>query len=194
MGKKKSSSGNHLQQSMGQMVSRAALAQMGPQIEQMVRAYVNQLGNQLAVQQASTLETLFARVVVLETIVMEKLGYSTEDLTKMVANIEDEKEGLTLVEGAAELGDVVRLEIATKAKDQAEFQGSSRLKISQTGTGQTIGTELETAVLGMKAGETKEVSFGKDGAMTAKITVDRVSRGQKAEAQKEQSNGDQAQG
>lgn len=196
MGKKKTSGGQqHQQQSFGQMVSRAALAQMGPQIEQIVRAYVNQLGNQLAVQQASTLETLFARVVVLETIVMEKLGYSTEDLTKMVAAIEDEKEGLTLVEGAAELGDVVRLEIATKTKDQTEFQGSSRLKISQTGTGQTIGTELENAILGLKAGETKEVNFGKDGAMTAKITIDRVSRGQKAEAASQgESNGDQAQG
>lgn len=198
MGKKKTSNQPHLQQSMGQMVSRAALAQMGPQIEQMVRAYINQLGNQLAVQQASTLETLFARVVVLESIIMEKLGYTTDDLTNKVAAIEDEKEGLTLVEGAAELGDVVRLEIRTKTKDQPEFQGSSRLKISQIGTGQTIGQELEAAVLGMKAKDVKEVSFGKDGAMTAEITVDRVSRGQKQEtpkaAEQEASNDNQAQG
>lgn len=198
MGKKKTNNQPRVQQSMSQMVSRAALVQMGPQIEQIVRSYINQLGNQLAVQQASTLETLFARVVVLESIVMEKLGYTTDDLTAKVATIEDDKEGLTLVEGAAELGDVVRLEIRTKTKDQPVFQGSSRLKISQIGTGQTIGDELERAVLGMKAGDLKEVAFGKDGAMTAEIKIDRVSRGQKQEAPQaaaeEASNENQSQG
>lgn len=199
MGKKKTNKTNpHLQQSMGQMVSRAALSQMLPQIEQIARHYVNQLGNQLAVQQASTLETLFARVVVLESIVMEKLGYTTEDLTAKVAGIEDEKEGLELVEGPAELNDVVRTEISTRTKDQAEYQGSSRLKISQTGSGQTIGNELENALLGMKAGEEKEIKFGKDGEMTAKLKVDRVSRAPKAPAPEAapqgESNENQAQG
>jgi hypothetical protein len=189
MGKKKSSQ-QHVTQSMGQMVSRAALAQLGPEIEQIVRSYVQQLGNQLAVQQASTLETLFARTIVLESIVMEKLGYTVEDLTAKVADIEDDKEGLKKADGAVELNDVVRVEIKTKSNDQAEFQGSSRLKISQIGSGQTIGPELEGAVIGMNAGETKEVKFGKDQAMTASIKLDRISRGQKVEAP----NADQTQG
>lgn len=173
MGKKKSA--EHVQQSMGQLVSKAALAQMGPSIEQLVRAYVKTLGGNLAVQQASTLETLFARVVVLETIVIEKLGLTTEDLTNRVADIEDEKEGLLKVE-SVELNDVVRLEIRTRKKDQTEFQGSSRLKISQTGTGQTIGQELESAILGMKSGETKEVEFGEDKGMVAELRLNRASR------------------
>lgn len=193
MGKKKSS--GHVQQSMGQMVSRAALAQLGPEIEQLVRAYIQQLGNQLAVQQASTLETLFARVVVLESIIMEKLGYSTEDLTQKVAAIEDEKETLELVQGEAQAGDVVRLEIKTKTKDQTEFQGSSRLKIYQVGSGQTIGEELESAIVGMKSGETKQVSFGKEGAMVAEIKVDRVSRQIKSQdVTTGEANADQVQG
>lgn len=193
MGKKKSS--GHIQQSMGQMVSRAALAQLGPEIEQLVRGYVQQLGNQLAVQQASTLETLFARVVVLESIIMEKLGYSTEDLTAKVAQIEDEKESFELVQGEAQAGDVVRLEIKTKTKDQTEFQGSSRLKIYQVGSGQTIGEELESAIVGMKSGETKQVSFGKEGAMVAEIKVDRVSRQIKSQdVTTGEANADQIQG
>lgn len=175
MGKKKSN-GQHLQQSMGQMVSRAALAQLGPQIEDMVRAYVNNFGERLAHQQASTLETIFARVVVLESIVMDKLGYSSEQLTSMVADLQDEKEGFAKNEGEVILGDLTRIEISTKTKDQSDFQGSSRIKIYQTGSGQTIGKELEEAILGMKAGETKELNFGKDGAMVAKIKLDRVSR------------------
>lgn len=193
MGKKKSS--GHVQQSMGQMVSRAALAQLGPEIEQLVRAYIQQLGNQLAVQQASTLETLFARVVVLESIIMEKLGYSTEDLTQKVAAIEDEKENLELVQGEAHVGDVVRLEIKTKTKDQNEFQGSSRLKIYQVGSGQTIGEELESAIVGMNSGETKQVIFGKEGAMVAEIKVDRVSRQIKSQdVTTGEANADQIQG
>lgn len=175
MGKKKGQ--DRIQQSMGQMVSKAALTQMLPEIENIARHYIKQLGSQLAVQQASTLETLFARVVVLESIVMEKLGYTTDDLTKKVADIEDSKEGLVGVDTPVELNDVVRLEIKTKTEDQTEYQGSSRLKLSQTGTGQTIGAELEEALLGMKAGETKEVLFGADKKMTAQLKVDRVSRG-----------------
>lgn len=179
MGNKKSQKNSHPQQSFQQLVSEASsnasLNKMMPEVEKMVRAYVQQLGNNLAVQQASTLETLFARVVVLETIVMEKLGYSTEDLTKMVAKIEDEKENLEEVE-EAQNGDVVRLEVSTKTKDQDEFQGTSRLKIYQTGSGQTLGPEMESAIIGMKAGETKEVSFGQDQQLLAKITVNRCSR------------------
>jgi hypothetical protein len=197
MGKKKSS--QHLTQSMGQMVSRAALAQLGPDIEKMVRHYIKNLGNQLAVQQASTLETLFSRVVVLESIIMEKLGYTTEDLTNKVADVEDEKEGFAVSDSAAELNDIVRLEIRTKTADQPEYQGSSRLKIYQTGSGGTIGQELEAGILGMKAGETKEVKFGKDQAMTAELKIDRVSRQIPAPAAPEaapegQANADQAQG
>lgn len=195
MGKKKTNGSQHLQQSIGGLVSKAALAQLGPQIEQMVMAHVQHLGQQLAMESASTLQTLFSRVVVLETIVMEKLGITSEELTGRVADLEDSKEGLVRAE-TVQAGDVIRLEISTKTKDQAEFQGSSRLKVSQIGSGQTLGNELEGATLGMKAGETKEVSFGKDGGMVAKLTVDRVSRPAKAVVPQGESNAteDQAQG
>lgn len=178
MGKKKSQ--NRVQQSMGQLVSKAALTQMLPQIEQIVKFHMGQLGNQLAVQQASTLETLFTRVVVLEQIVIDKLGYTIEELANKVANLEDEKENLLATSEAVEMNDVVRLEVLTKTKEQTEFQGSSRLKIYETGSGQTLGAELESSILGMKAGETKEVSFGKDGLLTAKLNINRVSRSTKA--------------
>lgn len=187
MGKKKSSQ-QHLQQSVGSLVSKAALSQMGPQIESMVRHYVEQLGENLAVQQASTLETLFSRVVVLESIVIEKLGYTAEQLTTLVADLQDEKEGLQAVE-TAELNDVVRIEVSTKTKDQTEFQGTSRMKVYKTGSGQTLGPELESCLIGMKTGETKEVSFGKDAQMTAKITLNKASRAIKTEANNDQSAG-----
>ena len=192
MGKKKTQQ-NHQTQSFGNMVSKAALSQMGPSIERYVQQVVSQLGSQLAVQQASTLETLFARVVVLEEILMEKHQFTKEDLANKVAEVEDRKENLTLAT-SVEKGDVVRLEIATKTKDQDEYQGTSRLKIYETGSGQTIGNELENDIVGMATGETKEIHIGKDKGMVAKIKVERVSRPKKNEAPKEAQDADQAQG
>lgn len=173
MGKKKSV--QHVQQSMGQMISKAALAQLGPSIERYVEAAVQDLGSQLATQQASTLQTLFSRMVVLEGIVIEKLGYSKDDLSRKVAELEDEKEGLLLRDGPVEANDVVRLQISTKTKDQDAYQGTSRLKVYDVGAGNTLGTELEPAIIGMALSEEKEVEFGKDKQMLAKIKIDRIS-------------------
>jgi len=180
MGNKKGQ--QRLQQSMGNMVSRAALAQLGPHIEQMVVDYVNQLGSNLSTQTASTLESMFSRIVVLETILIEKMGYTKEDLANKVADIEDQNQGLKKTESSVEKNDVVRLEIKTKMKEQTEYQGTSKLRISQIGSGQTLGLELESAIIGMKSGETKEVEFGQNKEMLAQITLNRVSRSEKKQA------------
>lgn len=189
MGKKKLSAVPHQTQSFEQMVSKAALAKMAPEIEQMVRHYTQNLGNQLAQHQASTLETLFSRVVTLERLAMEKFGLSAEDLANKISDLEDEKEGLSKVD-AVELNDVVRLVVKTKTADQLDYQGESRLKLYQSGSGNTLGPELEGAIIGMKTGEVKTLSFGKDAQLVAEIKVDRISRGPKSEA----SDADQAQG
>lgn len=189
MGKKRSAQ-NHVQQSMGQMVSKAALSQMGPEIEHMVRQYSQQMANQIAEQSASTIETLFQRLVVLEQLLAEKGTTTAEDLTNRVADLQDKTEGLTKVE-TVEAGDTVRIEVSSRTKDQTEYQGTSRMKVSDTGLGRTIGKELESALIGMKVGETKEVTFGGEGSMVAKMTVDRVSR---PIIQQEAANANQAQG
>lgn len=157
------------------MVSKAALSQLGPQIEQMVRAMVQNLGSQLASHQASTLENLFSRTVVLERILMEKYGLTSDDLSAKVADIEDEKEKLTAAD-AVETGDVVRLSIRTKTKDQTEYQGESRLKVYDTGSGNTLGVELEQGLLGAKVGEVRTTMFGKDKELQAEMTISRVAR------------------
>lgn len=172
MGKKK----QHLQQSMGQMVSNAAMAKLGPHIQNYVDNRVRALGMQLATQQASTLETLFSRIVVLESIIMEKYSLTEDDLSNKVADLEDSKQGLTKVD-QVEKGDTARLEISTKSKDQEDFQGSSRLKLSNVGSGENLGQELEDALIGMKTGETKLIEFGEDKLMQAKVRMDRISRG-----------------
>lgn len=169
MGKKKSS--QHADKSFGNMVSKAALTQMAPEIQQMVDG----LGSRLAAQIASTLENQHARLVVLEKLAMERFNLTKDDLSNKISDFEDEKEGLVTA-SQVELGDVVRLEIKTRTEDQAEFQGSSRLKVYNTGSGDTLGGELEAAVLGMTPGQAKETKFGQDGKLVAQIRVDRISR------------------
>jgi hypothetical protein len=119
MGKKKGQ--NHIQQSMGQMVSKAALAQMGPAIENYIQRVVQQLGQQLAMQSASTLETMFSRIVVLETILMEKYGLTKEDLASKVADLEDSKK-VTLF--------VLKLKLKPKIKLITKAQLVSRSRTS----------------------------------------------------------------
>lgn len=167
MGKKKAQ--QHLQQSMGNMVSKAALAQLWPHIAQMIKT----LGDRLTAQQAQTLENLYARTVVLEKIVMEKLGYTSDDLAEKIALLEDEAEKLALATDEVKVGDVVRLVVATKTKDDKDWQGESRIKMYGTGTGNTLGNQLETGIIGMKPGEVKEIQFDE---ATAKVTISRISR------------------
>jgi hypothetical protein len=177
MGKKKSSGPqSHATQSFGQMVSKAALSQMMPQIEDVVRHYVNQLGSQIAQKSAETIEHLHARVVCLEALLMDKGVTTKEELSDKIASIEDDKRGVAAVDGPAESGDSVRVTIETKLKDQAEYQGRSLVRIDNVGTGNSFGPELESAIVGMKANEVKEVTFGKDKELGARLSVARVSR------------------
>lgn len=191
MGNKKSQA--HVQQSMGQMVGKAALAQMGPQIEQLVQQHIQHLGSQLATQTANTMQSLFSRIVVLENLLIEKLGVTKADIVSRVSDLEDSKEGLESVQGSVEVGDVVRIKIETKAKDQAEYQGASLLKIYKSGSGETLGKELEDALIGMSKDETKVVEFGQDKQMLAQITVSRIARPIKTEETSNEST-DQTQG
>lgn len=177
MGKKRNAGNpqNHQTQSFGQMVSQAALAQLKPFIVDMVQQEVDQLSAKLTQQTANTIEMLYLRVLTLEDVAMEKLSITKDELAERVATREDLSEGL---EAAAEakVGDVIRMEIKTKTKDQPVFAGSSRLKVYSLGSGRTIGKELEDGIVGLKSGETKQIEFGKDKEVVAEVTINRVSR------------------
>lgn len=174
MGKKKNSQ-QHLQQSMGSLVSKAAIAQLGPSIEDFTRKLVQELGSQLAIQTSNTMESLFSRVVVLENMLIDKLGITRDDLVNKVCDLEDAKQGYVHSDGPAERGSRARLEVSTKTSDQSNFGNTSRILINELGTGNTIGEALETAIIGMKAGETKEVPFGQNNEAIAKMMLSRVS-------------------
>lgn len=165
----------HPQRSFDQMVADATLARLSGYID----SEMQQAAQAILGRQQQALGNIVTRLRALEEITIEKLNESKESLAARVATIEDRVEGFEAAE-AVEAGDRVRLEIQTRTADQTEFQGSSRLMVDNAGSGQTIGKELEASLLGMKAGESKEVKFGKDESLVAKLSVNRISRQPKA--------------
>lgn len=180
MGKKRANKVQSLKpnDSFQNVVNKAVRSNM----QQFVLEQIQRVGQGLARELNGSLEDIYARLTTLEEVVLKQVGMTADEFAGLVANTEDQAAGLELVEtGNVEKDDVVRLEVETKTEDQKEYQGSSKLKLTNTGSGATLGTELEEAILGMSLGETKEVPFGKDKKMTAKIKVVRVSRYPKKE-------------
>lgn len=171
----------HPTRSFEQLVADATLSKLGGYIDD----EIHELGQSLLIRQQQAMSNLLTRLVAVEEILTEKLGMTKDDLSNRVAAVQDRFEGFNEVtDRAVETGDRVRLEIATRTADQSEYQGSSRLQIENAGSGQTLGSEIEGAVVGMKTGETKEITFGKDASLAAKITVNRISAKPKAAAAK----------
>jgi hypothetical protein len=169
MGKKKTQ--QHASQSFGSMVSKAALTQLQPFIVQLVRS----LGNDLAQEQQGTMQLIYTRLVALEKLLIEKNITTQEEHTNRVADVEDQRDNLQPAT-EVEKGDMVRLVLRTKTNDQPEFQGSNKLKLVNAGTGSTLGTDIESSILGMKTGEVKEIKFGQQKELTAEITISRIAR------------------
>lgn len=164
----------HPTRSFEQLVAEATQVKLGAFIE----GQIAELGQNLLARQQQSLTSVMQRIIAIEEILLETVAGLTKDkLADRVATIQDRSEGFATVEdGLVAIGDRVRLEIKTKTADQAEFQGSSRFQLDNTGSGATLGAELETAVVGMKVGETKEISFGENKSLVASLNVHKVSR------------------
>lgn len=169
----------HPTRSFEQLVADATLAKFGGYINQEIQSQVQVLKQ----QHAQNTSDLLTRIVALEEVLLENLPAVTKEvLANQIASVQDRNEGLvTITEGTVQLNDRVRIEVKTKTADQTEFQGSSRLLLDKVGSGQTLGKELESSILGMTTGETKEVKFGEDAALIASISLNRISRAPKTE-------------
>lgn len=178
MGKKKQ---QHAAQSFGNMVNKAAVAQLLPQINQIINGNMQQLAQRLVIQQVNTFNMLTLRIVALEKLLIEKTLLTQDDLIAKVTDLEDEQEGLTVVEDL-QAGDTARIGVRVKQPNETDFsKNNSKLKVSNVGTGNTLGKEIEDKILGMKLGEVRQVEASKEGAVV-EITLNRSSRPAKQEA------------
>jgi hypothetical protein len=158
--------------SFEELVSNATTARY----KGLIKQEIDQLGQELAGQQADTLTKIYTRLVVLEKIVIEKLGVTQEDMASRIADAEDAPYGLQVVD-TAEKGDRVRVQFAGKPATDAEYTKTSNTMINNIGSGGTFGKEIEDAIVGMKTDETKEITVGEaEKAFNVKITVNRISR------------------
>lgn len=130
-------------------------------------------------RQKQLLLDALTRIRALEEVLVEKLeGVDRTYLLNTIAEVEDNALQLEKVD-VVETGDRVRFQIKTKSVDQTEYQGESNLLLDNVGSGNTLGLEIETNLLGLKTNEIKEFTFGTDGKMTAKVVVNRISRNPK---------------
>lgn len=152
-------------------VASATLGKFQGYIDQQIITVTQAVARELNQQ----LVALYERHTVLENIVTDKLNITQEELALMVADFQDEKDGYISAPetNLCKESDRVRILIKTKTKDQDEFQGQSKMLIDNCGSGNTIGKELESGIIGMKVGDSKELPFG-DG-MVAFIELIKIS-------------------
>lgn len=180
MGKKKNNSQPRAQHSFQDLVAQATLSKFGPYIDQQIQ----QAAQAILQRQAQANANLLTRLTATEEVLFELVPGLTKDrLATQVAVIQDRGDGMEESTAEVQKGDRVRIEIKTKTAEQKDYAGSSRILVDDVGTGATLGNELESVIVGMVKGETREALFGKDNSMSASITLNRVSRLTKEEAE-----------
>lgn len=120
---------------------------------------------------------LYFRMIALEKVLLENVdGISLETIANKVAEVEDQAYGLVSVNRPIQEGDSVRLTLAAKLVDQEDFQAPSKYIIHNIGSGQTVGLELETKILGMEVNQPQIVEIGEgEKKAQVKLQIDRIS-------------------
>lgn len=175
----------HPQKTFADYVADATLQKFGGYID----SQIEQFGRALLQRQAQANANLITRILCTEEILMElNPSITKESLAERVSVIIDRNDDFEAIaaDDVSKAGDRIRVQLKTRTADQTEYQGSSRLQIDQLGSGNTLGKELEEAMLGLKVNETTEVKFGEDKSLAASITVNRVSRAKVVEAPKKE--------
>ncbi len=166
----------HATQSFGNMVSKSALMQLAPQIEQMIMMQTEHGYNQISAKISPAIEVLYRRVLELEKIIIEGGMVTRDDLAARLADSEDLSKGLAKSNFAVKDGDTVRLTLSIKQAGTDTYKPESRMLVDNIGSGKSLGQEVEAQVLGMNSGDTKEFDIGaENNRSTIKVVVNRVS-------------------
>lgn len=177
--------------SFDQLVADAQIKRLEPVVKEMVSlamAGASQAIYKFVMSQRSATMT---RQLAFERLLKANTPWFNENvLAAAVADVEDESQGLVACSDATKIGDKVRGTVAMKKSD-GTFGEQEKIAIHQIGVENTAGTnqttkELEDAIVGLKAGESREVALTQEtenGPETtyALFTVEKVSRAPVAE-------------
>lgn len=150
------------------------------QIKEDVKPYIDSLVIEKVAQVAGIVENNMKKFIsktlmkatAIEELLLEKNAITVEDITNKVMDLEDLSWSATKTDAAAELTNVVRLVARTKKEGQ-EYGLPYNIIVPSVGIGASeIGKETESELIGLKAGDKKEVVVG---PVTFEFTVTRVS-------------------
>lgn len=136
----------------------------------------------MARSQMESAAKVYTRIMAIEKTMMDKDPTITrESLRRKIVEVEDEATGHILVDRPATQGDYLRTTISTKRVDSETFSAPTQINIAslQNEPAQTY-PEVEAALVGMKAGDTKIIDVAvKQGETTTnynfQITLEFVS-------------------
>jgi hypothetical protein len=136
------------------LVAEAQLQALKPFIQETVQA----MGGSLARQQLGSQANILTRLSVLEKLAKEKLGETDDSLASRTADEEDRALSLVQTPEAASEGNTVRISFRGYEEGQTPDAEFTRAVIRRLGSkpGQ-FNENIEEALIGMKAGETKQV-------------------------------------
>lgn len=161
-------------QSFQQLVSQSNRDALKPYIIETCETLVNSLGNQLAANQFQKMASVFTRMTAIQRILTAKCGISEAEVREMVMDVEDEATGHTKTTEAAVEGDLVRITMMTKTSKETEFKRKVQREVTLDLNAENADTKLlNESLVGMKAGETKEVAVG---TVKVLLEVNRVSK------------------
>lgn len=172
-------------QSFSSMVNQQVLSNLKPYIDANVDVKMAQVERRLSGQVISTLQSTFARVLVLEELIMEQNPNITKDLlSERVADKIDSLIGFKPIE-TSEAGCRLRVTIESKYNSEPNFGSPSKTMIDNLGSGNSLTKEIEDRLIGLKKGEhiiTDIPAEGDQEGGQLKITVDRASKGEESES------------
>jgi len=186
--KKRSPSGAN--NSFANLVANAANKQLADHVEQRMGQYAQAILQNLSKLTLDHLANIQTRHLAIEEIMIKSGTVSREQINNEITNQEDTALGYIEVDAAAE-GDLVRVEVESKAADEAQYSEKEKLRINSLlrevdGAVQTL-KEIETAMVGMKKDEIKDITIkgeGEDKDSNIRVTIKKVSR-KKAEEKKD---------
>lgn len=175
MGNKKGKSSakkpQHASLSFAQMVGKANQEALKPYID----AVMGQMADELSKRLFRQLGNIQTRIMAMEDILMNKFEVTEREIESAVATIEDDAWQYQLAERPAKEGDLLRVTIRTREPDKEFSKAVKRQITSLMSKPYSMGSPtIEEAMVGMTAGETKEVSMN-EGKYLVEILVERVS-------------------
>lgn len=141
-----------------QMALQPQIEAIKPFVIELVENLANQSHQQLARQQLGSFADILTTLSTIKSLLISKNIVTEDEITQTRMDIEDKSFGITRSDEGAANGDYVRLTYKARENTSELFGAEQRQNLSKLGQN-ALPPEVESAIVGMKAGEAKTVEF-----------------------------------